>query len=57
MYRNIPPIMTFNEAKTILRIGKNSLLSLIHSGELEAVKIAGRWKITRESLIEYIQGL
>ena len=57
MYRNIPPIMTFNEAKTILRIGKNSLLSLIHSGELEAVKIAGRWKITREALIEYIQGL
>lgn len=57
MYRNIPPIMTFNEAKTILRIGKNSLLSLIHSGEFEAVKIAGRWKITRESLIEYIQGL
>ena len=57
MYRNIPPIMTFNEAKTILRIGKNSLLSLIHSGELEAVKIAGRWKNTREALIEYIQGL
>ena len=57
MYRNIPPIMTFNEVKTILRIGKNSLLYLIHSGELEAVKIAGRWKVTREALIEYIQGL
>ena len=55
MYLNIPEIMTFNECKEILKIGKNTLLDLIHNGELEAFKVGNRWKITRESVEEFVR--
>jgi excisionase family DNA binding protein len=55
MYLNIPEIMTFNECKEILKVGKNTLLDLIHNGEIDAFKVGNRWKITRESVEEFIR--
>ena len=55
MYLNIPEIMTFNECKDILKVGKNTLLDLIHNGELGAFKVGNRWKITRESVEEFVR--
>ena len=55
MYLNIPEIMTFNECKDILKVGKNTLLDLIHNREIEAFKIGNRWKIPRESVEEFIK--
>ena len=55
MYLNIPEIMTFNECKEILKIGKNTLLDLIHNGEIDAFKVGNRWKITRESTEEFVR--
>jgi excisionase family DNA binding protein len=49
MYKNIPEIMTFKECQQLLKIGKNTLLDLIHNGELDAFKIGNRWKITKEA--------
>ena len=54
---DIPAIMTFSECKDILKVGKNTLLDLLHSGQLEGFKIGNRWRITRDSLIEYINHL
>lgn len=51
---NIPPIMTFSECKSILKVGKNTLLELLHSGQLDGFMIGKRWRITRASLIDYI---
>ena len=31
MYRNIPEIMTFRECCELLKIGKNTLLELLHT--------------------------
>ena len=55
MYLNIPEIMTFKECKDVLKVGKNTLLDLIHNRELDAFKIGNRWKITRESVEEFIR--
>ena len=55
MYLDIPEIMTFKECKDILKVGKNTLLDLIHNRELDAFKIGNRWKITRESMEEFIR--
>ncbi len=52
---NIPPVMTFSECKSILKVGKNTLLNLLHSGQLDGFMIGNRWRITRDSLIEYIK--
>ena len=55
MYLDIPEIMTFKECKDVLKVGKNTLLDLIHNRELDAFKIGNRWKITRESVEEFIR--
>ena len=55
MYLYIPEIMTFKECKDVLKVGKNTLLDLIHNRELDAFKIGNRWKITRESVEEFVR--
>ena len=55
MYTNIPEIMTFKECQQLLKVGKNTLLSLLHSGRIHAFKIGCRWKIKKEDLVEFIK--
>ena len=55
MYPYIPEIMTFKECQQFLKIGKNTLLDLIHNREIEAFKIGNRWKIPKESVVEFIR--
>lgn len=55
MFEKIPDIMTFKECQKLLKVGKNTLLNLIHSGEIDAFKIGNRWKITKDSIVEYIK--
>ena len=55
MYRNIPEIMTFKECQEILRVGKNTLLDLLHSRELDGFRIGNRWRIPKESVVEFIK--
>ena len=55
MYENIPEIMTLRECQELLKVGKNTMLDLIHSGELSAFRIGNRWKITKESVLEFIK--
>nr|WP_242959892.1 helix-turn-helix domain-containing protein [Flavonifractor sp. An306] len=49
--------MTFNECKSLLKIGKNTLLDLLHNGEIEAFRIGNRWKIPKKSVLDYIRYL
>ena len=53
MLKNAPDIMTFKECQQILKVGKNTLLDLIHSRQIDAFKIGNRWKIPKESVVEY----
>lgn len=55
MYEYIPEIMTFKECQKILKVGKNTLLDLIHTNQVEAFKVGNRWKIPKQSVIEFIQ--
>ena len=55
MYEYIPEIMTFKECQKILKVGKNTLLDLIHTNQLEAFKVGSRWKIPKQFVIEFIQ--
>lgn len=55
MFEKIPDIMTFKECQKLLKVGKNTLLNLIHNGEIDAFRIGNRWKITKESIIDYMK--
>ena len=48
-------IMTFKECQAYLKVGKNTLLSLLHNNEIQAFKIGSRWKIPLESVEELIR--
>jgi len=53
----LPRLLTFNQAKEYLQIGKDSLLDLLHSGELKGFKIKGRWRIHEDDLRAYMDNL
>jgi len=55
MFERIPDIMTFKECRQLLKVGKNTLLYLIHSGQIDAFKIGNRWKIPKSAVIEYLR--
>lgn len=55
MFEKVPDILTFKECQKLLKVGKNTLLDLIHSGEIEAFKIGNRWKIPKVCVLEYLK--
>lgn len=55
MLERVPDILTFKECQKLLKVGKNTLLGLIHNGEIEAFKIGNRWKIPKDCIIEYLK--
>ncbi|MGN0621834.1 MAG: helix-turn-helix domain-containing protein [Porcipelethomonas sp.] len=55
MFERVPDILTFKECHKLLKVGKNTLLDLIHNGEINAFRIGNRWKITKDSIVEYLK--
>ena len=47
-------ILTVEEVADILYVGKNTVYSLLQSGELRAFRIGKSWRIPRFCLEEYI---
>ena len=55
MYENIPEVMTLKECQELLKVGKNTMLELLHTRQIEGFKIGSRWKVKKESVVEFIQ--
>ena len=51
----VPEIMTFKECRCLLKVGKNTLLNLLHNGDIRAFRIGNRWKIPKNAVMEYIK--
>lgn len=54
MLEQTPDILTFQECQELLKVGKNTLLDLLHNNDIEAFKIGSRWKIPKVAVLEYI---
>jgi excisionase family DNA binding protein len=55
MYEQIPEIMTLKECQDLLKIGKNTMLELLHNRQIDGFKIGNRWKIPKESAVEFLK--
>ena len=55
MYEQIPEILTLRECCELLKVGKNTMLKLLHSKEIEGFMVGNRWKIPKESVVEFIR--
>lgn len=53
--RDIPPIMTRKDLQDILQISKNTALELLQTGQIDSFLIKGRYRITRDALVEFIE--
>ena len=57
MIENYPDLITLKQVQNMLHIGRNSMLDLLYSGEIEAFKIKGKWRILKSDLVLYIRRL
>ena len=55
MFDDIPDILTAKECQQLLKIGKNSMLRYLKTGEIEGFKIGSRWRIYKFSVIEFLR--
>lgn len=53
--KDIPPIMTRKNLQEILQISKNTALELLQTGQIDSFMIKGRYRITRDSLVQFIE--
>ncbi len=53
-YSQLPELMTREEAQEVLRIGRSTMLRLIYSGQIKAVRIGNRFRIKRSDLADFI---
>lgn len=55
LFDNLPDVLTLSQCQEALQIGRCSMLDLVKNGELKAVKIKGRWRITKHELEMYLK--
>jgi excisionase family DNA binding protein len=52
----MPDIMTPSEAAGFLKVSEEDVLAAINAGELKARKIGSAYRVSKESLQEYLRG-
>lgn len=55
MYEILDEVLTLKECQQILKVGKNTMLDLIHDGIIDAFKIGSRWKIKKETVVDFLK--
>lgn len=51
----ISDTLTLKELQSVLRIGKNTALNLVHDDIITGHWVAGKWLFLKEDVLEYIQ--
>lgn len=57
MLSDYPDILTTIEACQLLKVSKNTLYKLIHSGQLKSKKIARHYRIPKSELLRFMDML
>ncbi len=57
MLEDYPDLLTRKQAQELLHMGKNRILNHIHSGQLRALILDGRYLIKKEDVIDFIRRL
>ena len=55
MLDTIPDTLTLKELQSVLQIGKNTALNLVHDDIITGHWVAGKWLFLKEDILEYIQ--
>lgn len=55
MFDSYPDVLKTSDVQRMLHIGKKSVYDLIHSKRIHAKKIGKNYRISKESVIHFIQ--
>lgn len=55
MFEKEPDLLTRKQCQELLQISKSKILELIHEGWLPARKIAGRFRIEKSDLVDFVE--
>lgn len=55
MFDEYNDMLSVDDLMEILGIGKNAAYDLLRNSELKCFRLKGRWKIPKESVIEYVR--
>lgn len=50
-YDKVPVLMTVQQAAILLQMSDRTVLNLIYSGEIEAIKVGNEWRIPKDKLL------
>ena len=56
MFNNYDDVLTVEELCEALKIGKNAAYRLLNEGKVKGFRIGRIWKISKQSLQDYING-
>jgi excisionase family DNA binding protein len=51
-----PLAYTVAEACEVMRLGRNTVLELLYSGQLRAIRVGRRWVIPRAAIEDFLNG-
>lgn len=57
MFEDYPDILTIQELREILYIGRNRAYALLESGALRGIKVGRSWRVSKDELLRYVNGL
>lgn len=55
-YNDYPDVLSVNDVAALLQLGRNNAYKLVQSGKLKSVRIGRTHKISKKSLIDFIEG-
>ncbi len=55
MLDNIPDTLTLAELQSVLQIGKNTALRLVHNDIITGHRVGGKWLFLKEDVVEFIK--
>jgi excisionase family DNA binding protein len=55
-FENYPDVLNVSDIQEILGIGRKQAYELVHSGEFHVIKIGKRIKVSKNVLINWIEG-
>lgn len=50
-YEKVPVLMTIQQAAVLLQLSERTVLNLITSNQIDAIKIGNQWRIPKDKLL------
>ena len=56
MFQNFPDVMSVNDLRIALGIGRTKAYELVNSGQIKSIKVGSAIRIPKKSLLDYVIG-